>query len=171
MNTDDNPHAAIEPASAGNGGRQPCRVALVEDHTLMREGMKAFIETIPGFRWVWSAASAQEAIAKLDQTVPDLMLMDITLPDRNGLEIVKDLRATHPEIKILMLSMHDENLYAPRALKAGARGYVMKSAPHDAIKAAIIRVAEGGIAVSPMMSERILAEYSSGNKLRGEAGL
>ncbi len=148
-----------------------CKVGLVEDHTLMREGMRLFVDSVPGFRCIWAAASAQESMVKLAVETPDVMLMDITLPDRNGLEIVKDLRATHPEIKVLVLSMHDEELYAQRALKAGARGYIMKNAPYDSIKTALVRVAEGGIVVSAAMSERILAAFSSGFKNRKEDGL
>lgn len=147
------------------------RVGLVEDHTLMREGMKLFIESVPGFRCIWAASSAKEAVAMVGREKPDVLLVDITLPDRNGLEIVKDLRITHPEIKVLVLSMHDEELYAHRALKAGAKGYVMKSAPHDSLKAALQRVAEGGIFVSRAISERILAAYSSGSKPRVDDGL
>jgi DNA-binding NarL/FixJ family response regulator len=154
-------------------GKEPpvCRVGLVEDHTLMREGMKLFVDSLPGFRCIWSASSAQETFAMVEQEAPDVILLDITLPDRNGLEIVKDLRATHPEIKVLILSMHDEELYAQRALKAGARGYIMKNAPYEALKTAILRVAEGGIVVSQAMSERILAAYSSGSKQRSDDGL
>lgn len=148
-----------------------CRVGLVEDHTLMREGMKLFIDSVPGFRCIWSAASAQETFALMEREVPDVLLVDITLPDRNGLEIVKDLRATHPEVKALVLSMHDEELYAQRALKAGARGYIMKNAPYDSLKAALVRVAEGGIVVSQAMSERILAAFSSGAKPKSGDGL
>ena len=147
------------------------RVGLVEDHTLMREGMKLFIASVPGFRCVWAASSAQEAIAMMGREEPEILLVDITLPDRNGLEIVKDLRITYPEVKVLVLSMHDEELYAHRALKAGAKGYIMKNAPHDSLKAALQRVAEGGIFVSRAISERILAAYSSGSKPRIDDGL
>lgn len=148
-----------------------CRVGIVEDHTLMREGMKLFVDSLPGFRCIWQASTAQEAVAMFNREEPDMALVDITLPDRNGLEIVKDLRATRPHVKVLVLSMHDEELYAQRALKAGARGYVMKNAPYDTLKMALTRVAEGGIVVSQAMSERILAAYSSGTKPRGDDGL
>ena len=162
----------INPTEKSAGNTPPvCRVGLVEDHTLMREGMKLFVDSVPGFQCVWSAATAQETVAMLEREVPDVLLVDITLPDRNGLEIVKDLRATHPEVKVLVLSMHDEELYAQRALKAGARGYIMKNAPYDSLKVALKRVAEGGIVVSQAMSERILAAFSSGSKPRTEDGL
>ena len=137
----------------------------------MREGMKLFVDSIPGFRCIWSAGTAQETAQNIDLEAPDVLMVDITLPTRNGLEIVKDLRATHPQVKVLVLSMHDETLYAQRALKAGARGYVMKNAPHDFLKAALIRVAEGGIVVSQAMSERILMAFSEGTKPRADDGI
>ena len=137
----------------------------------MREGMKLFVDSIPGFKCVWLAGSSQEVTANISREEPDVLMVDITLPTRNGLEIVKDLRATHPAVKVLVLSMHDETLYAQRALKAGARGYIMKNAPHDSLKAALIRVADGGIVVSQAMSERILLAFSEGPKLRTEEGI
>ncbi len=162
----------ISPAEKLAGNAPPvCRVGLVEDHTLMREGMKLFVDSLPGFKCIWAAGSAQETMSMLEREVPDVLLADITLPDRNGLEIVKDLRATHPEVKVLVLSMHDEELYAQRALKAGARGYIMKNAPYDSLKSALMRVADGGIVVSQAMSEKILTAFSSGSKPRSEDGL
>jgi DNA-binding NarL/FixJ family response regulator len=159
------------PETAAENDPPGVRVGLVEDHTLMREGTRLFVDSVPGFRCVWAASSAQEAVAMLNREAPDVLLVDITLPDRSGLEIVKDLHATHPDIKILVLSMHDEELYAQRALKAGARGYIMKNAPYASLKAALMRVAEGGIFVSQAMSERILEAFSSGAKPRAEEGL
>ena len=138
------------------------RIALVDDHTLVREGMKMFVENIDGFTCAWTAADAQEAMRMLDQDLPDVLVVDITLPGRNGLELIKDVRALHPELPVLVVSMHDETLYAQRALKAGAKGYVMKDAPYGVFEKALNRVLSGGIALSDKMSETILLAFSSG---------
>jgi len=147
------------------------RVGVVEDHTFMREGMKIFVESLDGFECAWQASSASEAISQLSIEAPAVLIVDITLPDRNGIELIKDIHATHPEIAVLVVSMHDEELYAERALKAGAKGYVMKNAPHEAFESSLRRVAEGGIAVSQKMSDRVLMAYSAGARPRPQSGL
>lgn len=142
----------------------PChRVAIVDDHTLMREGMKMFVENLEGFACAWTAGEAQDALRLLETDLPDVLVVDITLPGRNGLELIKDVRALHPDLPVLVVSMHDETLYAQRALKAGAKGYVMKDAPHGAFEKALRRILAGGIALSERMSETILLAFSSGS--------
>ena len=143
-----------------------CRVAIIDDHTLMREGVRMFVDSLEGFVCEWEAGSSKETISLVSKVQPDLMLLDITLPDRSGLEVIKDVHAMYPAVTILVLSMHDEKLYALRALKAGARGYVMKNAPHAVLEAALRRVAEGGIAVSPSVAEMVMGAYSAGAKMR-----
>ncbi len=138
------------------------RISIVDDHTLMREGMKMFVENLDGFACAWTAGDAQDALRLLETDVPDVLVVDITLPGRNGLELIKDVRALHPDLAILVVSMHDEILYAQRALKAGAKGYMMKDAPHGAFETALRRIIAGGIALSDTMSENILLAFSSG---------
>ncbi len=138
------------------------RVGIVEDHTLMREGMRFFVDSQDGFECVWQAGTAQEAVAKLETETPDVLIVDITLPDRNGLELIKDLKSSHPKVEILVLSMHEEDLYVQRAIRAGAKGYLMKNAPHSTLEDALRRVAAGQLAVSPSMSEQILKAFTSG---------
>jgi DNA-binding NarL/FixJ family response regulator len=138
------------------------RVAIVDDHTLMREGWSLFIENTGDMTFAWMAGDASEAIRKVDEDTPDVLVVDISLPDRSGLELIKDLRQLHPKLVMLAVSMHDERLYAQRALKAGARGYIMKSAPRKALEQALRRVSSGNIAVSEEMSEEILKSFSSG---------
>lgn len=139
------------------------RIAVVDDHTLMREGMKMLVENLQGLSCAWTAGDTSEALRLLEQDVPDAMVVDITMPGRNGLELIKDIRALHPELPVLVVSMHDETLYAQRALKAGAKGYVMKDAPHGDFEKAIRHVLSGGIALSEKMSETILLAFSSGS--------
>ncbi|MCB1210651.1 MAG: response regulator transcription factor, partial [Verrucomicrobiales bacterium] len=102
------------------------RIAIVDDHTMMREGVSTFVDSLDGFITAWQAVDCADTIRHLEKDVPDVIMVDITLPDRNGLELIKDIRMLAPRLPILVLSMHDEKLYAPRALKAGAQGYLMK---------------------------------------------
>lgn len=141
----------------------PCRVAIVEDHTFMREGIKLFISTLKDFKWAWMSSSCAEALALLQKDMPDLLLVDITLPDRSGIELIKDVHALHPHLPMLVLTMHDEKLYAQRALKAGARGYLRKDAPHTEYEKAFRRVMSGGICVSESLSEEILRAFATGS--------
>lgn len=138
------------------------RVAIVDDHTMMREGLRLFLENSTDLSFAWMAVDASEAIRKVDDDTPDVLVVDISLPDRSGLELIKDIRLLRPKLPILAVSMHDEKLYAQRALKAGARGYVMKNAPQKTLENALRRVATGGIAVSENMSEEILRAFSTG---------
>src|SRR5579871_4882300 len=106
-----------------NGKR---RVLIVDDHPIMRQGLAQLINNEPDLVVCQEAENARQAVELLDQAKPDLALLDITLPDKDGLELIKDLRALNSELPLLVLSMHDESLYAERALRAGARGYIMK---------------------------------------------
>lgn len=139
------------------------RVAIVDDHTMMREGWRLFIENTSDMVFAWMAGDASEAVRKVDEDTPDVLVVDISLPDRSGLELIKDLRLLRPKLAMLAVSMHDEKLYAQRALKAGARGYIMKNAPQKALENALRRVSSGSISVSEEMSEEILKAFSSGS--------
>lgn len=138
------------------------RVAIVDDHTMMREGWRLFLENTNDMAFAWMAGDAAEAVRKVDEDTPDVLVVDISLPDRSGLELIKDLRLLRPKLPMLAVSMHDEKLYAQRALKAGARGYIMKNAPQKTLEHALRRVLSGSIAVSEEMSEEILKAFSSG---------
>jgi DNA-binding NarL/FixJ family response regulator len=147
------------------------RVAIVDDHTLMRQGIKTLVDSHPDLTVAWMASSVGDALSTLDTDVPDLMTVDITLPGRNGLELVKDALAQHPGLFILVVSMHDEALYAQRVLKAGAKGYIMKDAPDEQLLSALHRVAHGGLWVSPAMSEIILELFSGSAPQRPADGV
>jgi DNA-binding NarL/FixJ family response regulator len=144
------------------------RIAIVDDHTMMREGWRLFIENTENLDFAWMAVDASDALRKVDEDTPDVLVVDISLPDRSGLELIKDLRLLRPKMPMIAISMHDEKLYAQRALKAGARGYLMKSAPQKDFEEALHRVAAGGIAVSKEMSEEILRAFSSGNTVEAK---
>lgn len=107
------------------------------------------------------AENAAEALDAIQRLQPDLVLLDLSLPGRSGLELLKDLTAAHASIPVLVLSMHDESLYAERAIRAGARGYLMKSAGGRAVMEAIRTILKGQIYVSPAVSSRILESLSA----------
>ncbi len=135
-------------------------VAIVDDHTMMRDGLAQLVSGIEGYDCCWTAGDAAEAMAELEKQRPDVLITDMTLPGRNGLELIKDALSIAMGMPILVNSMHDETLYAQRVLRAGAKGYIMKDAPSDLLVEAIQRVAEGGIWVSAAMSSRIIQAFS-----------
>ncbi|MFZ4766356.1 MAG: response regulator [Roseimicrobium sp.] len=136
------------------------RVALVDDHTMLREGLQSLIDGQSDLCCSSTAANTQEALLILEKDKPDLLVVDISMPGRNGLELIKDALALYPDLPILVISMHDESFYAQRVLKAGARGYVMKDADGITFVSAIRAVLNGGTYVSPAMSEQIMAAFS-----------
>lgn len=110
------------------------------------------------------AETAAEALGLVDRLQPDIVVADISLKDVNGIELVKSLRSLRPALPVLMLSMHEESLYAERALRAGARGYLMKQSPPDLVVIAIRQVLHGGIYLSPSANHRMLSTFLSGQK-------
>lgn len=142
------------------------RVLLVDDHPMMRAGLAQLIGLQPDLAVCGEAANPAEALKLISTARPEIMLADLTMPGRSGLEFVKDVLALLPELPILVVSMHDEAVYAERALRAGARGYIMKEAGGEAVVAAIRQILGGQAYVSPAMSARIL-DNLSGKKPRG----
>jgi len=136
------------------------RILIVDDHPMTRQGLITLIEGAGDLEVCGQAESAQQALEKSDQGQPHLVLADITLPGKNGLELVKDLRALHPDLPVLVLSMHDERLYAERVLRAGGRGYIMKQEGGRKILDAIYQVLAGKIFLSESMSAQILENIS-----------
>ena len=132
------------------------RIFLVEDHPVMREGYASLLARTPDLEVVGEAADATEALAKLGDARPDLALVDLALPGTSGLELIRQLRAFHPNLKVLVVSAHSETLYAERALRAGAQGYVMKDEPPMAIVEAARNVLAGRLHLSADMHERLL---------------
>ena len=147
------------------------RVLVVDDHPLMREGVAQWIKGAPELEVCGQAESAAQALALAAKLKPDLVLTDIALPGRDGLELIKELQAFHPNLPVLVLSMHEESLYAGRALRAGARGYIMKRAGGDRVVQAIREVLQGNIAVSPGMATLLLEEYSGRRSRSGRTAL
>jgi DNA-binding NarL/FixJ family response regulator len=136
-------------------------VLLVDDHPIVRQGLAELINQEPDLQVTAQAASAAAALESIDRDVPDVAIVDISLDDRSGIELIKDLRSKKPEMPILALSMHDEALYAERALRAGAKGYIMKQEATDRVMTAIRRVLDGQIYVSEKMAARLLNQFVS----------
>lgn len=145
-------------------------ILLVDDHPLMRKGLALTLESEPDLNVVGQAASAEDAIDEVDRLKPDLVIVDVSLPGMSGLEFIKHLHAMEPDLLTLVVSRHDESLYAERAIRAGARGYVMKLEADEVIVTAVRHVFGGGIYVSDEIKERLLLSMMSG-KEAGETPL
>lgn len=151
----------MKPEAPPTAAIAPKRILLVDDHPLMREGVARWIQRAPGLDVCGEAATAQEAIALVAKLKPDLVITDISMDSRDGLELIKDLHVSHPGLPVVVLSMHEEVLYAERALRAGGRGYVMKKEGGERLVAAIQMVLDGGIAVSPKVFEKLLDAFAA----------
>jgi DNA-binding NarL/FixJ family response regulator len=134
-------------------------VLLIDDHPIVRQGLTQLINQEPDLHVTAEAASAREALDVLEKSHPDVVIVDISLEDRSGIELIKDIRNRAPELPILALSMHDEALYAERALRAGAKGYIMKQEATEQVMNAIRKVIEGQIYVSERMASRLLDQF------------
>jgi DNA-binding NarL/FixJ family response regulator len=145
--------AKISPAA------RKSRVLIIDDHVMVREGVAQIIEHTDDLCVCCSASTANEGLEKVRKLKPDLVLVDITLPGKNGVEFIKDARAFRPDLLILAMSMHDESLYAERVLRAGGRGYIRKQEGGDKLIDAMRRVLRGEIAVSERLTGRLLETF------------
>ena len=135
-------------------------ILIVDDHPMMRQGLAALIKNEPDLAVCGEAESSGQAMDAIALRKPDLVIADITLPDKSGLELIKDIQAMHPGLRVLVVSMHDESLYAERVLRAGGRGYVMKQEGGKRLMEGIRRVLAGDVYVSDKMSKRILEIFT-----------
>jgi DNA-binding NarL/FixJ family response regulator len=136
------------------------KILIVDDHPLICEGLRGTINREPDLMVCGEAANAHQAVEAFQRLAPDIVLLDITLPGRSGLEVIKDLKAIHPDVAILAISMHDESLYAERSLRAGASGYITKLQPPEELIKAIRQVLDNGVYVSKDVSEILLRRFS-----------
>jgi DNA-binding NarL/FixJ family response regulator len=136
------------------------RILGVEDHPLMREGIVTWIRREKDLEVCGEAGEASQALSVVERLKPDLVLTDFSLPDRSGLELLKDILALDPDLPVLVLSMHDEQIYAMRALRAGARGYVMKNVGGAKLVAAIREVLAGHRAFSSAVTEQMMDDMA-----------
>lgn len=141
------------------------RILLVDDHPIVRQGLKRLIGNEPGLMVCGEAETVREARQAIRDHAPDVVVADLSLKDSHGIDLVKDIRARHPALPVLVLSMHDEEFYSERLLAAGASGYIMKHAASDQFIVALRRVLAGGVYVSDAIASRL-----GGRRKRGSGG-
>lgn len=134
----------------------PIRLVIVDDHSLVRDGLRARLAVVSHLRVIGEAASGAEALALAAADPPDLMLIDVGMRGMNGIELATALRTRYPEVLVLMLSMYDNREYVLSAIRAGARGYVLKESPTEEILSAISAVCAGGSYFSAQVSDLML---------------
>jgi two-component system invasion response regulator UvrY len=136
------------------------QVLLADDHAIVRAGLKELLADTGDISVVGEAGTGQEALARVREGHYDVIVLDMSMPGRSGVELIKQLKQEKPKLRILILSMHSEAQYAVRALKAGASGYLTKDGAADQLVAAIRRIAGGGAYVSPEAAERLAQDFN-----------
>lgn len=139
------------------------RILIVDDHEVVRDGVKIIFGEQSGLATFGEASTAPEALRLVREQDWDIVVLDLSLGGRNGLELLKELKQIRPRLPVLILSMHSEEQYARRAFKAGAAGYVTKDSPRAELIKAVEKVMEGGRYVSPALAERLLVDLERGS--------
>jgi DNA-binding NarL/FixJ family response regulator len=165
------PSTPTPPASPAAPVAARRRIMLVEDHPILRLGLSQLIGKEADLEICGEAGNPAEAMTLLDKVVPDLLLTDMNMPGRSGMEFVRDIRARFPDLAILILSMNGEDLHAERALKAGAQGYIMKGAGGEELMVAIRKVLGGGIYLSPAITEKVVKSLGRPTKAGSQPGI
>jgi DNA-binding NarL/FixJ family response regulator len=142
-------------AGRGRSAGDRRRVLIVDDHPIVRHGLKTMIDAESDLMVCGEAQSDREARAVLREVDPDVMIVDVSLAQGDGMDLVREVHAQRPELPMLVLSMHDETIYAERLLAAGARGYIMKEAAYDQLLVALRKVLRGGVYLSEAMANRL----------------
>lgn len=138
---------------------EPIHILLADDHSVMRTGLRLVLERQADFQVVGEASDGREAIALAQQHRPEVVVMDVTMPNLNGIEAARQISTAQPETNIVMLSMHSDEAYVLRALKAGARGYLLKESAESDLIAAIRAVHSGKAFFSPAVSRMLVEDY------------
>jgi DNA-binding NarL/FixJ family response regulator len=154
--------ATSETAPSGNGKNEAMRVLIVDDHPLMRKGVGQLIDQEKDLMVVGEAEDAQKAITAIENAKPDVALIDISLNGASGIELLKNIKVRFPRLKMLVLSMHDESVYAHRALRAGASGYIMKQEGTEKVLLALRKVLHGEVYLSDRLGNRLLHTLVNG---------
>jgi two-component system invasion response regulator UvrY len=136
------------------------RVLIADDHSIVREGVKSILANVPDVIVAAEARNGKEVLEKVRNETVDLVILDINMPGRSGLEVLKQLKIEHPNLPVLILSMHPEEQYGLRVLKAGADGYLNKDAVPEELLLAIRKLTQGGKYISPTLSERLARNLS-----------
>lgn len=144
------------------------RILLADDHTIMRAGLRLLLERQPDLEVVGETEDGRQAIAVVDSEKPDVVVMDIAMPNLNGIEATRQIAGNHPGIAVVILSMHSDESYVLRALKAGARAYLLKDSAEADLIRAVRAVHEGKSFFSPAVSKTLLEDYVRHLQQRGE---
>ncbi len=139
------------------------KILIVDDHPILRKGLAMVIDSEPDLKVVGEAEEVQGAIEKIESLAPDLVIVDLALPGVDGIELIKTMKLKYRDLPALVVSMHDETLFAERALRAGARGYIMKQEAVDKVLVAIRKVLDGEIFVSDRITTKMLETLISGD--------
>jgi DNA-binding NarL/FixJ family response regulator len=146
-----------------NASVPKCKVFLVDDHPIVRQGLALFIEREPDLMVCGEAEDATSALQAIRESPPDFVILDISLDGPDGLELLKTLRVRYPNLSLLVLSMHDESVYAERSLRAGANGYIMKQEAADKVITAIRQILGGDVYLSDRLTKRMLQQFVNGS--------
>lgn len=145
------------------------KLLVVDDHPIVRRGLRELVADEPDLDVCGEAEDVSQALQQLEATRPDVVIVDLTLKGGHGLELIQDIKARNQQVKMLVSSMHDESLFAERALRAGAAGYISKQESPEKIIDAVRRVLRGEIYLSPRMTSRLLHRISTGEPLEKNA--
>jgi two-component system, NarL family, response regulator NreC len=145
----------------------PIRILLADDHTVMRRGLRLLLESQPGYSVVAEAADGREAISQAEATQPDVAVMDIAMPNLSGIEAAQRINAALPNLAVVILSMHSDEGYVLRALKAGAKGYILKDSAEGDLIEAIRAVHQGKTFFSPEITQMLVADHVREIRARG----
>ncbi len=159
---------------AGNKQREGgarAKILIVDDHPITRHGLAQLLNHETDLAVCGEAENVQQALGLIDSRRPDLVLTDITMAGKSGLELIKEMQTLHPRVAVLVLSMHDESIYAERILRAGARGYLMKSAGGAELLVAIRHVLRGEVYLSKKMSAKMVNRLSGTRSRRNRPAL
>jgi DNA-binding NarL/FixJ family response regulator len=146
-----------------NSSGPRCKVFLIDDHPIVRQGLALFIDREPDLMVCGEADGATSALQAIREAAPDFVVLDISLDGPDGLELLKTLRVRYPNLPVLVLSMHDEAVYAERALRAGANGYIMKQEATDRVLTAIRHILSGDVYLSDRLTKRMLQQFVNGS--------
>jgi two-component system response regulator NreC len=135
------------------------RVFLADDHLILREGIRSLLGKVPDIEVVGEAGEGGETVAKVEQLVPDVVLMDITMPGMSGLEATKQIKQKYPQVKVLILTIHETNQYLSQMLQAGASGYVVKTTAASELISAIRAVYQGDVYLYPSITRMLVEDY------------
>ncbi len=138
------------------------RILIVEDHTLLRMGLRALLSQDPEIEIAGESEDGRDAIRAIGSVNPDLVLMDLSMPRMHGIDAIREIKRRHPNVRVLVLTLHRTDEYIHESLKAGADGYILKDATHGELRAAIHTVLSGKTYLSPEVSTRVVTSYLGG---------